>query len=230
MIIEDRIKQLKSVLDPVSLEILESKENAFADARSNVKILGAGTAELRAFNSTKKALEVCVKEFWQSAFPENEYLTTRADIHRYLAEQGYKVAKETVYLHVKEGKLTLDENGGVKKEAADEYAKKHLPAPADESPSLADQKTQADLNLKDIRLQKERLALAELEGRLISRELVGSEFAARVEEMKRGLEGMAAVLPPLLAGQDEDVIRKILRNQIDTLFANYSRKLEKVKV
>jgi len=223
----EKYERLKTVLDSDSFSILESMyydyKAALEACRESKK-----TSDLKHYSKCKNELEHTINEFWEIHFPENEQFKNVAEVYEYLKDIGYKVAKRTVYQHKEEGKLQYNPNTGITIEDVDRYAERYLSDPEKEE-SLNDKKTKADLDLKEIRLEKERLFVEEKEGKLISRETVGVEFAARIEEIKRGFEEIEATLPVILSGLPPEEIKKTLRRKFDSMLSNYSRKLESLK-
>lgn len=54
--------------------------------------------------------------------------------------------------------------------------------------NLVDKKNLAEIELKNLRAEREQIAIDEARGRLISREVVDREFASRIEVIKRLLQ------------------------------------------
>jgi len=223
----EKYERLKTVLDSDSFSILESMYYDYKAALETCKE-SKKTSDLKQYSKCKNDLEHTINEFWEIHFPEDEHFKNISEVYEYLRDMGYRIAKRTVYQHKEEGKLTYDPNSGITIDDVDRYAERYLSAPEKEA-SLNDKKTKADLELKEIRLEKERLFVEEKNGKLIPRETVGAEFAARIEEIKRGFEEIEATLPVVLSGLPPEEIKKTLRRKFDSMLSNYSRKLETLK-
>jgi len=223
----EKYERLKSVLDSDSLGILEGMYYEYKAALETCKE-SKKTSDLKYFSKCKNDLEHTINEFWEIHFPEDEYFKNVSEVYEYLKNLGYGIAKRTVYQHKEEGKLTYDPNFGITIDDVNRYAERYLSSPEKEA-SLTDKKIRADLELKKIRLEKERLFIAEKEGKLIPRDVVGAEFAARIEEIKRAFEEIEATLPVVLSGLTPEEIKKTLRTKFDSMLSSYSRKLESLK-
>lgn len=156
-----------------------------------------------------------------------------SDVYEYLIDCGYKVASRTLYDHKKKGYLT-GSNGKYSLAEVEEYASKYLNketlnADSFDSLSLVDKKNLAEIELKNLRAEREQIAIDEARGRLISREVVDREFASRIEVIKRLLQEQEESLPVLLAGKSETEIRDIIAGSYKYIMESYSRELFKVQ-
>lgn len=156
-----------------------------------------------------------------------------SEVYEYLIDCGYKVASRTLYDHKKKGYLT-GSNGKYSLAEVEEYASKYLNkenlnADSFDGLSLVDKKNLAEIELKNLRAEREQIAIDEARGRLISREVVDREFASRIEVIKRLLQEQEESLPVLLAGKSETEIRDIIAGSYKYIMESYSRELFQVQ-
>ncbi len=180
--------------------------------------------DIKSYKSKLSAFERMLESF-ELEFSVKSY-DKLSDVFSYLVSKGYKIAERTIYKHRDQNKI-VPVAGMYMQDDIDEYASKHLSQ--GDTGSLSDQKTQIDIDYRKAKLEREQIAIAELQGELIPRAKVGHEFAARIEELKRGFEEIESSLPVLLVGADERVIRETIRSKHDYLLERYSRKLESLK-
>lgn len=156
-----------------------------------------------------------------------------SDVYEYLIESGYKVASRTLYDHKKKGYL-VGTNGKYSLAEVEEYASKYLNketlnADSFDGLSLVDKKNLAEIELKNLRAEREQIAIDEARGRLISREVVEREFASRIEVVKRLLQEQEESLPVLLTGKSETEIRDIIAGSYKYIMESYARELFKAQ-
>lgn len=156
-----------------------------------------------------------------------------SEVYEYLIENGYKVASRTLYDHKKKGYLT-GTNGKYSQVEIEEYASKYLNKESInldnfDGLSLVDKKNLAEIELKNLRAEREQIAIDEARGRLISREVVEREFASRIEVVKRLLQEQEESLPVLLAGKSEAEIRDIIAGSYKYIMESYARELFKAQ-
>lgn len=174
---------------------------------------------VRAATRALKTLEDLVKELNSTVFKDS--FSKVNDVHKYLIGEGYAITLRTIYNHIEKNYLKAD--GGVyKRSDVDEYAEEHL----GDNSSMSLQKLKAEVHQRKLRSALMEQQLKEREGKLINREVVGQEFAARIEEFRRGFEEIEATLPVVLAGMEPEEIRDTLKRKFDHMLLGYSRKLE----
>lgn len=219
---QERIKKLEYVLD----ESLYNKLIDKYDELSSLKELASQgkSSDIKAYRSKLSSLERTLSSF-ESEFSMKTY-DKLSDVHEYLVDEGYKIAERTIYKHRDEGKIKPTA-GIYMQDKVDEYASKYLVR--SDVGSVSEQKAQIELEYKQMKLERERITIAELTGELMPRAKVGYEFAARIEELKRGFEEIESSLPILLVGADERTIRETIRAKHDYLLERYSRRLENLK-
>lgn len=223
----ERIEQIRQAGGDHAAEVLSSAYKEMLTAKE--RAASGKSADIKDFQGRNAALEKSVAEF--EAMYKTDTFKNLSAVYSYLAEQGYKIANRTIYQHKNEGKLKSGDDGVYLKKNVDEYAEKYLELLDNEngSGSLIDQKNEAEIKLKQLRGQREQILIDEAMGRLISRDKVGREFAARIEEIKRGFEEIENTLPELLEGKNAHEIRETIKWKHDYILEQYSRKLEAVR-
>lgn len=156
-----------------------------------------------------------------------------SEVYEYLIENGYKIASRTLYDHKKKGYLA-GSNGKYSLAEVEEYASKNLNketlnADSFDGLSLVDKKNLAEIELKNLRAEREQIAIEEARGRLILREVVDREFASRIEVIKRLLQEQEESLPVLLIGKSEAEIRDIIAGSYKYIMESYARELFKAQ-
>lgn len=96
---------------------------------------------------------------------------------------------------------------------------KHLRGKRSYGDTLTDERTK----LTKIQAEIKDLELRQLKGELISHEEVISEFTGRVVELRSALVGYPKKLAPVLYGQDEITIHRILDEEFTDLLMRFSR-------
>lgn len=230
----NRVDELKSV---VSKEVADLIESAYMECeKMKAQAHSSGLAkDILAFRKRQASLEKLLDDLAE----ENGLICFKSitKVYEYLKGLGYLIAERTLYEHKKQGKL-LESDKGYRRYDVDLYASKYLQKKVfvditnsgeDTILSYAEQKAQAETEYKKIKTEKERLAIDEAMGRLISREVVAREFAGRIELIKRYLEDLVSSVPPILEGKTEREIRDILKDKINYVFMQYSAELELLK-
>lgn len=220
----ERIEQIRQAGGDHAAEVLESAYKEMLRAKE--RAASGKSADIKDFQGRAATLEKSVAEF--EAMYKTDTFKNLSAVYSYLAEQGYKIANRTIYQHKDEGKLKSGEDGVYLKKNVDEYAEKYLELleNGSGSGSLVDQKNEAEIKLKQLRAEREQILIDEAMGRLIPRLDVGREFAARIEEIKRGFEEIENTLPELLEGKNAHEIRETIKWKHDYILEQYSRKLE----
>ncbi len=117
----------------------------------------------------------------------------------HLQAEGWQVCYNTLRKAVKDGRLKPRKDGRYTQWAADQYAagvlKRRLPeggAEPEESappaPSLGEEKTREDIELRKVARERERLKLDKERGNLIPRELYEKDLAARLALFSNSLD------------------------------------------
>ena len=114
---------------------------------------------------------------------------------RCLREMGYELGKNTIYRHLKPGKLEPGKDGLYHEDDILKYAHKHFrkaedkttPEKAKEERSLAD----VTLRAKEASARINELKLQKAQGQLMERELVELEFAKRTAVFKKSFLAFA---------------------------------------
>jgi hypothetical protein len=220
----DIAEALLDTLTSTDAAILQTAMDNYKEAER--KAASARVADIKKLRTETNNLSALVSIYSES--DDDEGFTKKTAIHEYLLNKGYKVGERTLYDHIKFGKLqaSSDDGGVFLKSDVDEYAERYLRQTANKSSEQ--QRVEADVDLKRERARRERLQNDVMEGKLISREKVGAEFASRIMEMNQAHEGLVNTLPHELAGKSEPEIRDILKEAFRRLFIGYCRKLEEV--
>jgi hypothetical protein len=110
----------------------------------------------------------------------------------YLKEQGWKVGKTSVYDHTKAGMLRAEEDGTYTREAVEKYAALHLTKARtrqhQKDEALTRRAKETEIQLKEDQAKLVRIKIAEREGRMIPRDQVDLELAARAGVLEAGLK------------------------------------------
>lgn len=225
---EERINQLKQVAGSEIGEMLEAsltKLNQLSDLA-----IGSGkSVDILAYEREKKNLLKTIAALETSY--GISFFNTLVDVHKYLVDSGYDIAERTIYEHKRQKKIVETENKKYLLSDVIDYANKYLKKKVvnNNSVSLAEQKMISEIEYKNKKIERENLFIGELSGSLISRDVVGREFASRIEFIKRYFEDIVGSLPMVLVGKDEKDIRDILKIKLDYVLEQYSKELELVK-
>jgi hypothetical protein len=134
--------------------------------------------------------------------------STVLEVLTYLQGEGWKVSQSTLYKHVKDAKLRPAEDGTFALKTVRAYAQTHLQL-ASTRKKAADEdlqrtKLQLDINVQEEKLKREKLKREAEEGRLIPREDVDLELAARAvvqdHEWTRVIQSRASEIIALVEG------------------------------
>jgi hypothetical protein len=82
---------------------------------------------------------------------------------------------------------------------------------------------QIEIELRKMRVEREKMLVAQMAGTLISREEVYREWAARVREVRGGLLNFAQRLAPVLEFKDRKEIARVLEEEVWSLLDRYAR-------
>lgn len=122
-------------------------------------------------------------------------------ILNYLKAQGYKVSRGTVYSRVNEGLLKpTAPGGGWLVRAVENYAKANWTKDGDaakptkavqgnlDDATVAEERQRAEIELKRVTADRQRLKLAAERGQTVPREIVERDLALRAQAFRYGLE------------------------------------------
>ena len=226
MDLETRLNKLINMCGEDTGSMLKNAYDTLTELRDIAK--NGNSKHIVAYEKKKKALEDMIGAFEISY--GMSYFKTIIEVGKYLTSQGYVIADRTLYEHKKQGKFVGVDAGYLKKDI-DDYASKYLRRKDDDTEGLtyAEKKAKAEAEYKEIKTEKEKIAIDEAMGRLIDRDIVAREFAGRIELIKRYLEDFVSSVPSLLEGKTEKEIRDILKDKIDYVFIQYSNDLEILK-
>lgn len=226
----ERIEKIESVAgSEIGLMLRKSNDEVIA-LSEKAKETGKNN-EISKYLAAQKALDKTLTNL--EVTYGISFFKTLTDVHKFLENEGYLIAERTVYDHKKQGKL-IQTNDGYLKSDVIKYAETHLKKKSamgilSSTVSLAEQKIISEIEYKQKRTEREAVIVAELTGSLISKEIVGREFASRIEFIKRYFEDLVGSIPMLLVGKTEKEIRNILKNKFDYLLEQYSKELELVR-
>jgi len=137
-----------------------------------------------------------------------ESFRTVLEVLTYLRDEGWKVSKTSLYQHVKDAKLRPEQDGSFALKAVQKYARAHLQLKSTrqkrDDEDLQRKKLQLDIDLLEGKTKRERLKRDAEEGRLIPREDVDLELAARAvvqdHEWTRVIQSRAGEIIALVQG------------------------------
>lgn len=224
---QERINKIRAVSESTA-ELLQAAYNKLLEKKEHAK--AGNMSDVKEYQKEDAAYTKLLRSYEES-FGIDKFESI-SDVYEYLIESGYKVASRTLYDHKKKGYLT-GSNGKYSLAEVEEYASKYLNketlnADSFDGLSLVDKKNLAEIELKNLRAEREQIAIDEARGRLISRDIVDREFASRIEIIKRLLQEQEESLPVLLAGKSESEIRDIIAGSYKYIMESYSRELFKV--
>lgn len=224
---QERINKIRAVSESTA-ELLQAAYNKLLEKKEHAKL--GNMSDVKEYQKEDAAYTKLLRSYEES-FGIDKFESI-SDVYEYLIESGYKVASRTLYDHKKKGYLT-GSNGKYSLVEVEDYASKYLNKETINTDdfdglSLVDKKNLAEIELKNLRAEREQIAIDEARGRLISRDIVDREFASRIEVIKRLLQEQEESLPVLLAGKSESEIRDIIAGSYKYIMESYSRELFKV--
>lgn len=224
---QERINKIRAVSESTA-ELLQAAYNNLLEKKEHAKL--GNMSDVKEYQKEDAAYTKLLRSYEES-FGIDKFESI-SDVYEYLIDCGYKVASRTLYDHKKKGYLT-GSNGKYSLAEVEDYASKYLNKETINTDdfdglSLVDKKNLAEIELKNLRAEREQIAIDEARGRLISRDIVDREFASRIEVIKRLLQEQEESLPVLLAGKSEIEIRDIIAGSYKYIMESYSRELFKV--
>lgn len=225
---QERINKIRAVSESTA-ELLQAAYNKLLEKKEHAKL--GNMSDVKEYQKEDAAYTKLLRSYEES-FGIDKFESI-SEVYEYLIDCGYKVASRTLYDHKKKGYLT-GSNGKYSLAEVEDYASKYLNkeiinADDFDGLSLVDKKNLAEIELKNLRAEREQIAIDEARGRLISREIVDREFASRIEVIKRLLQEQEESLPVLLAGKSESEIRDIIAGSYKYIMESYSRELFQVQ-
>ena len=225
---QERINKIRAVSESTA-ELLQAAYNKLLEKKEHAKL--GNMSDVKEYQKEDAAFTKLLRSYEES-FGIDKFESI-SEVYEYLIDCGYKVASRTLYDHKKKGYL-LGSNGKYSLAEVEDYASKYLNketinADDFDGLSLVDKKNLAEIELKNLRAEREQIAIDEARGRLISRDIVDREFASRIEVIKRLLQEQEESLPVLLAGKSESEIRDIIAGSYKYIMESYSRELFKVQ-
>ena len=225
---QERINKIRAVSESTA-ELLQAAYNKLLEKKEHAKL--GNMSDVKEYQKEDAAYTKLLRSYEES-FGIDKFESI-SEVYEYLIDCGYKVASRTLYDHKKKGYL-IGSNGKYSLAEVEEYASKYLNketinADDFDGLSLVDKKNLAEIELKNLRAEREQIAIDEARGRLISRDIVDREFASRIEVIKRLLQEQEESLPVLLAGKSESEIRDIIAGSYKYIMESYSRELFKVQ-
>lgn len=225
---QERINKIRAVSESTA-ELLQAAYNKLLEKKEHAKL--GNMSDVKEYQKEDAAFTKLLRSYEES-FGIDKFESI-SEVYEYLIDCGYKVASRTLYDHKKKGYL-LGSNGKYSLAEIEEYASKYLNketinADDFDGLSLVDKKNLAEIELKNLRAEREQIAIDEARGRLISRDIVDREFASRIEVIKRLLQEQEESLPVLLAGKSESEIRDIIAGSYKYIMESYSRELFQVQ-
>lgn len=224
---QERINKIRAVSESTA-ELLQAAYNKLLEKKEHAKL--GNMSDVKEYQKEDAAYTKLLRSYEES-FGIDKFESI-SEVYEYLIDCGYKVASRTLYDHKKKGYLT-GSNGKYSLAEVEDYASKYLNKETINTDdfdglSLVDKKNLAEIELKNLRAEREQIAIDEARGRLISRDIVDREFASRIEVIKRLLQEQEESLPVLLAGKSESEIRDIIAGSYKYIMESYSRELFKV--
>jgi hypothetical protein len=155
---------------------------------------------------------------------------------KYLTNNGWKAARNSLYRHQSQGKLLPESNGKYKQRAVDKYAKTFLKRTAtgkrdqESSDELQRQILQQNKKLKDIEIKMNEIALLKEQGAyLLVRDVKDAAFS-RARQIRDALLNIPDRISSILAAEsDHDRTREILTTEIRQALESLE-KVEEIKI
>ncbi|MFI3270779.1 MAG: hypothetical protein R3Y11_01575 [Pseudomonadota bacterium] len=179
--IDAMLEQSQGTDIPVLLKAKEAAKKAVSEDASNVNLaaLQRATKMLEGAQRMTQNTETTLKDV--------------QDVLLYLKEQGRKIGQAKLYKDINRGLLRRDQSLGFKKNDVDKYA---TTLPMSETPahvnrkvmSLQTRKDAADVRIKEAEARRKELLADTAEGKLIPRDLVDQELAARAVTFNAALK------------------------------------------
>ena len=225
---QERIDKIKAVSSDIA-ELLQAAYEKLLIKKEKARTGNVG--DVKDYQKEDAAFAKLLRSFEESYGIDK--FESISEVYEYLIENGYKIASRTLYDHKKKGYLA-GSNGKYSLAEVEEYASKNLNketlnADSFDGLSLVDKKNLAEIELKNLRAEREQIAIEEARGRLILREVVDREFASRIEVIKRLLQEQEESLPVLLIGKSEAEIRDIIAGSYKYIMESYARELFKAQ-
>lgn len=225
---QERIDKIR-VVSSDTAELLQAAYDKLLEKKEHAKL--GNMSDVKDYQKEDAAYTKLIRNYEES-FGIDRFESI-SEVYEYLIDCGYKVASRTLYDHKKKGYLT-GSNGKYSLAEVEDYASKYLNketinVDSFDGLSLVDKKNLAEIELKNLRAEREQIAIDEARGRLISRDVVDREFASRIEVIKRLLQEQEESLPVLLAGKSETEIRDIIASSYKFILESYARELFKVQ-
>jgi hypothetical protein len=132
-------------------------------------------------------------------------------------------SKRQYYLRIKKGKLTPAEDGTVSVASVDGLMGCEGRVPAGPDEEAPESREKVEIELRKMRVERERMLVSQMAGTLISREEVYREWAARVREVRGGLLNFAQRLAPVLEFKNRTEIARVLEEEVWSLLDRYAR-------
>lgn len=154
------------------------------------------------------------------------------EVLKFLQDEGWKIARATLYQHIKASKLRPEPDGTFTLKAVRAYARAHLQLMAtrqkQEDEDLQRKKLQVDIEVMEEKLKRERFKREAEDARLMPREDVSLELAARAvvqdHEWTRVIQSRAGEMIALVEGEAErssELVRFLLAAK-DKVLSEYA--------
>ncbi|OPY90599.1 MAG: hypothetical protein A4E73_02443 [Syntrophaceae bacterium PtaU1.Bin231] len=132
-------------------------------------------------------------------------------------------SKRQYYIRIKKGKLIPASDGTVAVADVDRLVEAEGRVPVNGAESGQESREKVEIELRKMRVERERMLVAQMAGTLISREEVYREWAARVREVRGGLLNFAQRLAPVLEYKGRAEIARIISEEVWSLLDRYAR-------
>lgn len=194
---------------------------------------------LRDWNAAKAALDETKKQLhekYSEAKPlEQSSFSELVDVLLWLQENGWKIAKRTIFKHQKEGKITRDRDlRRFVLEDVERYARKYLRRletgrnPLDEMSKLQDRKLRGEVRRLEAMAEKAEIELHVTRGIYINREDMERELVGRALVIDSSLRHMiktgAAEWVDLVGGRQEAMpeLINVMLASLDTVMNTFA--------
>lgn len=126
-----------------------------------------------------------------------EPTTVVARVHEWLVGEGYRISRSRLHDHVRMGRVGRDTEGRFTARTVRKYAREYLRrvetgrTEVQEQTDLAEQKLRAEIHLKEVQGERERLKLEVEQGRWVRRDQLEAELVGRAVALEAGFDHAA---------------------------------------
>lgn len=159
----------------------------------------------------------------QTQYGEREFKNLH-EVSGWLDEQGWKVARATLYKHAKDGRLRPNENGVFLEKQVEKYAiqwlRKKTDAEKVKAEKLAEEERKEKIRYQTVLRKKEEMKYSILGGKYILRDQLYLELASRAAVLDTGIKAVVQVRAEewvAACGGDQSRIAEFIRSVLSDM-------------